>query len=287
MNITFNPQLTRISYANYATNYKKNEQQNIKQNAITELPSFGARKPLTEDEKCQRLLKYARNPNSSFRYSNKEKKEDLMLVIKNFKTQASKSEILSSLLYCQDGVLDYFNDLRTSDIKDYFKYMSGKPAEAQLFMAKFLSADIPSGIKAKIDLLKKNQITADDFKYILENINGKTADERFVQFAAIIDLITSHPKLLKHKELLVSRANMGVSAQDNLILLRDGLKDCKLSSVIKMLRLFTPKNQKKLIPLLNSFKFADAEKTDKLIKSINQDNLSKVCTSYACRQKYN
>lgn len=277
MNITFNPQLASISYATYQNTTNQKEQQNIQRNTMTELPSFGARKPLTEEQKCLKLLKETRNPDGHSRYKNKEEIENIMDAIKNFKTETSKSKILTSLLYYQTNNLDYFNDLSTENIIDYFNYMSGKNTEAQIHIAEDLSSDIPSSINQKLNLLKNGNIKNEDFEYIFANINGTDAETRGFQFARIFALIARNPKLTKHIDKLIEKANINNDAREIMFSIDDSLGKQKTSSILKLLSFITAKKAADFTNLLGTLRYKNPKKIEKIISGLNRNNFDYMC----------
>ena len=275
--ISFNAAISGVSGIGFATknNNTKKSNENVQQKNITELPSFCALKPLTEDKKCKKMLLDAKDKEGHMRFLTNDEIHLMEKAIKNFKTTLNKTYLLKEILTYTEFGQRKSNDLTAKEIAQYFKYMSGKPASVQKLMATHLSNTVGDEASKTISLLAQGKISAEDFGYIDEKLKGD--DLPYVtkqgRFDIIMKLARSFPEIMKDKNILVDRVNMGAYVLDIIYDISNYFSDFDYKNVIKLISLQNEKNDVQdtylFIQRLNSSYHKNA---NLLVSHLNKDN---------------
>lgn len=261
---------------NVPANNKKNENsQQSKPSCLQEIakmPSFCARKPLTEDQKCRKILSDAVTDEDKMRFLTKDEITDMTKAIKGFKTAGSKTELVNKLLYNESD--DCCSKLNAHDITTFFTVMSGKPANIQKYMAEDLGKTYSEDAQARLNLISSGKVTTDDLKYLDEHLTGDD-DTKSTKCAFLFDVLLNCPNLIQHKKLIVDKVNMDA----DVLFTIDDLSKCynpkkdNTKSISKMISFITKDNASDMSKIASAYCRYDEPYRTKMMDMTTKKNL--------------
>ncbi len=278
-NYNINFESTAKSGAIHSKSQNTVNQQNLQIQKNMQIPSFGAYKPLTEEQKCKKMLLDAKNENGRIRFVTKDEITEMMQAIKSFKTKLSKSELLK-LILTDPNEVSKVSDMDAKNITTYFKALSGKSKDIQYFVADNMSGSVSDNAQKELELFTPDKLSDSVLAYIEKNMTGNK-NTKGEKFSFLLSYFAKCPALIKHRSKLVEKLNYADKNKtvfENIQSLVAQYNDMYgVKPLVNLLSLMTPDNVEEISGITERLCRISCGTANQFLSRLNKDNFEFAC----------